>query len=330
MTVAQSQRPAGPTDVAMTALGEDSIKVSWSLHPEGAADYRVTWAPSDEDFRGPRHADWNAVTAGTSHTITDLDAGTAYKVKVKARFDEGPASLWSSAATATTDAESDPPPQAQQSNSDDPDNDGSQQRDARSNHLAPPENLMVDLVTHHETQISWDIPSSIAHDVTHARVARTGGGLMDDSAVNDAMFANYHDRSLQPNATYTFKVSLGTSSISFGEVAEIQATTLPIAKPTDLRVTTSEYYSTVIKWDGPDFAAGLQTNVETREFFTTPVSSNITTPMKSVIARNRRIQWYPARLTITESGINHQTKKAMSTRVPRPNCSPWLRPTCRY
>ena len=67
-------------------------------------EYRVSWAPDGESFRGASDTDWNANTTATSMTITGLTGGSDYKVKVRARFDSNPKSDWSNVATATATA----------------------------------------------------------------------------------------------------------------------------------------------------------------------------------------------------------------------------------
>ena len=68
------------------------IDINWNPHPAGAVEYRVSWAPDGESFRGASDTDWNANTTATSMTITGLTGGSDYKVKVWARFDSNPKS----------------------------------------------------------------------------------------------------------------------------------------------------------------------------------------------------------------------------------------------
>ncbi len=50
---AQNGRPAAPAGVAVFAgSGQGEIDVIWTAHPNGAKDYRVSWAKSDENFGG--------------------------------------------------------------------------------------------------------------------------------------------------------------------------------------------------------------------------------------------------------------------------------------
>ena len=50
------------------------------------AEYRVAWTPDGKKFKKRANTDWNAFPTGTSHTITGLEPGQTYRVKVRARF----------------------------------------------------------------------------------------------------------------------------------------------------------------------------------------------------------------------------------------------------
>ncbi len=109
-TAQSSSRASAPTGVNATGgTNPGELDVSWDAHPNGAVDHRVSWAPSNENFRGWRDTGWNAFPTGTSYTITGLDGGEEYKVKVRARFQSGPSSLWSGILTATAKPENSAP-----------------------------------------------------------------------------------------------------------------------------------------------------------------------------------------------------------------------------
>ena len=82
---------------AGVAAGE--IDVAWDAHPEGSDEYRVAWAPVGESFRSASNSDWNAFPTANEVTLSGLEPGDAYKVKVRARFGRR-RSEWSSVATA--------------------------------------------------------------------------------------------------------------------------------------------------------------------------------------------------------------------------------------
>ena len=96
---AQTQVPAVTGVSVQPGANAGGLDVSWDAHPDGADDYRVSWAPQGENFRGRTNTNWNAYPAGTSLNITGLESGTG--CKVRARFDEGLSSPWSAVMTAT-------------------------------------------------------------------------------------------------------------------------------------------------------------------------------------------------------------------------------------
>ena len=49
-------------------------------------DYRLNWAPVDSEFPTWTDASGNAFPTGTSYTITGLQAGARYKVRVRVRY----------------------------------------------------------------------------------------------------------------------------------------------------------------------------------------------------------------------------------------------------
>ena len=99
---AQTQVPAVTGVSVQPGANAGELDVSWDAHPDGADDYRVSWAPQDENFRTWTNTNWNAYPTGNTLNITGLESGAAYKVKVRARFDEGPNSRWSAVKRATT------------------------------------------------------------------------------------------------------------------------------------------------------------------------------------------------------------------------------------
>lgn len=132
---AQSNRPPAPSSVAVSATAHDTVSVIWAAHPDGARDYRVAWTPDGENFKSRHNSSWNAFPTGTSHTITGLDGDTGYKVKVKARFDSGPSSDWTSVQNVTTPAAPQPTPEP----SPEPTPEAAPQRIQEADFVGPPD-----------------------------------------------------------------------------------------------------------------------------------------------------------------------------------------------
>ena len=107
MTVsAQSDDPdwkVAPTGLNVAA-GDNAgeLDLTWDAHPQTSKtlqDYRVTWAPDGEAFRPNSETDWYAYPTTNEVTVTGLDAGETYKVRVRARYDDNKKSHWSDVVT---------------------------------------------------------------------------------------------------------------------------------------------------------------------------------------------------------------------------------------
>ena len=108
--LALADQDQAPTGLTLTATDANTVQATWTAHPDGARDYRLSWAPHDENFKTWTDTDWNAFPTGNSYAITGLEGGSTYKVKVRARFETGPPSDWSGIVTATTTAPPEPTP----------------------------------------------------------------------------------------------------------------------------------------------------------------------------------------------------------------------------
>ena len=70
--------------LASNRLGE--LTVSWNAPSDPPQDYRVRYAPIDENYKTWRDASGNSYPTSTSITLTGLDQGVSYKVMVRARY----------------------------------------------------------------------------------------------------------------------------------------------------------------------------------------------------------------------------------------------------
>ena len=66
------------------------LEVSWDAPAQTTRGYRLSWARVGEGFKPWTDLTGNAFPTGSSYTITGLDQSVRYKVKVRARYDEGP------------------------------------------------------------------------------------------------------------------------------------------------------------------------------------------------------------------------------------------------
>ena len=108
MTVsAQSNDPdwrQAPTGLSVTAGDEaGKLDINWDTSSQDTktlSDYRVTWKPDGEVFKHWGDPDWNAFPSTNELTLTGLNAGATYQVKVRARYDDNKRSKWSAVVTA--------------------------------------------------------------------------------------------------------------------------------------------------------------------------------------------------------------------------------------
>ena len=95
--------PLGPRDIGTVTLSSTTpgtIQVSWDAPDEEPANYRVMWAKVGEPYLTWTDSTGNAFPIVPSHTITGLEEGVEYKLKVRASYD-GTAGDWSGEATVT-------------------------------------------------------------------------------------------------------------------------------------------------------------------------------------------------------------------------------------
>ena len=107
MTVtAQADGPEWKLPVTgLTAVAGDDpgeMLITWDAHTQTTKtflNYRVAWTPQGERFKSADRTNWNVYTTGTEHTVTGLDAGATYQVKVRTRYEGRQGSRWTDVVT---------------------------------------------------------------------------------------------------------------------------------------------------------------------------------------------------------------------------------------
>ena len=97
------QSPTGLNVTAGDAGGK--LNITWHAHPQTSktlSDYRVTWTPDGESFKTNDHTEWYAYPTTNQVSVTGLDAGETYKVRVRARYDDNKKSRWSDVVSGQT------------------------------------------------------------------------------------------------------------------------------------------------------------------------------------------------------------------------------------
>ena len=107
MTVsAQSNTPdwkLAPTGLTVSDGNQaGALDITWDAHPQTTktlSEYRVTWTPDDENSKANDQTEWYAYPTTNQVSVTGLEPGATYKVKVRARYDDNKKSDWSDVVT---------------------------------------------------------------------------------------------------------------------------------------------------------------------------------------------------------------------------------------
>ena len=96
--------------LALSSTNPGELVIAWDAPSDAPDDYRVTWKKSDGKWPSYKNDNTpeggNAFPSGTSHTVSDLEAGTEYSVRVRARYFDGNGNVeqsgpWSAALEIT-------------------------------------------------------------------------------------------------------------------------------------------------------------------------------------------------------------------------------------
>ena len=93
--------PRGVGEITLTSTQSGTIQIDWDAPGEQPREYRVTWAKSGEEFPDWRDPVGNAFPISPGHTVTNLEEGEEYQVKVRARYDGSRPGDWSDIVTIT-------------------------------------------------------------------------------------------------------------------------------------------------------------------------------------------------------------------------------------
>ena len=77
------------TGLTLTSDTPRELVIAWDQANPEPTDYRVNWAREGEDFPIWGDTSGNSLPAGESQTLTGLDEGGTYKVRVRARYHQG-------------------------------------------------------------------------------------------------------------------------------------------------------------------------------------------------------------------------------------------------
>ena len=142
------------SNLAVSSPNPGELVIAWDAPGNAPDDYRVTWKKSTARWPSYKNANTveggNAFPTGTSHTVTDLEEGTAYKARVRARYFDDNGDLeksgpWSETLEMTVAAT---PPQ---------DGEGDSNEGPSTSPPAKPTGLIT-ATSHDSVLLAWDNP----------------------------------------------------------------------------------------------------------------------------------------------------------------------------
>ena len=87
--------------VTLTSTQSGTIEAVWEEPSETPKNYRIAWAKAGERFLTWSNPAGNSFPTDPSQTLTDLEEGEQYKVKVRPRYDGGDPGIWSTVTAIT-------------------------------------------------------------------------------------------------------------------------------------------------------------------------------------------------------------------------------------
>ena len=106
-TTATPENSRAVVAISVGSFQPEALTVTWSAPNETPNDYRISWARVGEDFLTWTDNLGNAFPTSPSYTITGLDQGVRYKVKLRARYG-GTSGPWTEPVEAVVASEPTP------------------------------------------------------------------------------------------------------------------------------------------------------------------------------------------------------------------------------
>ena len=268
MTVsAQSDDPdwkLAPTGLDVAAGDEaGELDLMWDPHPQttkALSDYRVTWTPDGEDFKTNDQTDWYAYPTTNQVTVTGLDAGETYKVKVRARYEDNKKSRWSQVQNGEAASAAAEPADSEQADSEPdptpappPQNDKEDKEETvtpRDSHLAAPTGLHVTNRTVDAITLEWNTPNDST--VTHTYIHYTVLGTPREHSYPDVR-TTFTAPNLPQNTVVHFTVrwATGPNASDRGAPRVQSSRTLQDKQVQNLAVSETTAESVILTWDNP-------------------------------------------------------------------------------
>ena len=191
------------TGVTVTSLNPGELAITWDAPSRAPTDYRVTWKKSDGKWPSYKNDNTveggNAFPAGTSHTVTDLEEGAAYKVRVRARYYDGNDNLTESGPW------SDPPVEITVSSTPSKDGEGDSNEGRSTSVPAKPTGISYG-ASYNNVLLLWTDPgddSITGYQILRGPDADSLAVLTEDTGSTDA---SYSDDTVEAETTYAYAI----------------------------------------------------------------------------------------------------------------------------
>ena len=192
------------TGVTLTSLNPGELAITWDAPSRAPSDYRVTWKKSDGKW--PSYKNDNTVDGGnafptvTSHTVTDLEEGAAYKVRVRARYYDGNDNLTESGPWSDPPVELTVSAQPSHKKAEGDSNEG-----RSTSQPAKPTGITYG-TTHNNALMFWTDPdddSITGYQILRGPDAANLAVLTEDTGSTDA---SYSDDTVEAETTYAYAI----------------------------------------------------------------------------------------------------------------------------
>ena len=205
------------SNVSVSSPNPGEIAISWDAPSDAADDYRVTWKKSTARWTSYKNDNTveggNAFPTGTSHTVSNMEEGTAYKVRVRARYHNSNGKVersgpWSAAQEFTVSATPTPQP-TPTAQPKDTGQKGGVQPPARIGRSTNPPAKPTGLIAggaHNTVLLSWTNPdddSITGYQVLRGPNAASLAVLSDDTGDTNT---SYTDSSVAAETTYYYAI----------------------------------------------------------------------------------------------------------------------------
>ena len=191
------------TGLTLTSLNPGELAITWDAPSRAPTDYRVTWKKSDGKWPSYKNDNTveggNAFPTGTSHTVSDLEEGIEYSVRVRARYHNSEGNVEESGPW------SDPPAEITVSSTPSKDGEGDSNEGRSTSVPAKPTGISYG-ASHNNVLMFWTDPdddSITGYQVLRGDAAANLAVLTDDTG---SASASYSDDTVEPETTYAYAI----------------------------------------------------------------------------------------------------------------------------